>query len=276
MALAPNAWRLGAPQQAFELPTALARRGAVRLETEVGPPQARLVSWLIEPEAQPQRGSIVLLHGVRQDRRSLVDAAMAFADAGYRSVLVDLRGHGESTGHFLTYGAVETRDISELLDALASTGDELGPLGVFGFSYGASVAIELGARDPRIDAVVAVAPFASLHDVVADYRAEYLPAPLNLIPNRWFDLAIADASWLASFDPEQTAPLRTIVNSRAHQLLIHGTADSQVPLRHSLALFSVAGPLAELLEIPGASHHSLPSRAIHQRAVEWFGQWLRR
>lgn len=274
VALAPNAWRLGSPTQLFELPAELARRGARRIETEVGPPRATLVSWLIEPEAQPPRGSIVLLHGVRQDRRSLVTAGLAFADAGYRSILVDLRGHGESSGHFLTYGAVESPDISQLLDALSSRGEELGALGVFGFSYGASVALELGASDRRVAAVVAVAPFASLREIVADYRKEYLPAPLNQIPDGWFDVAIQDASWLASFDPDRSAPLRSIVHSAAHQLLIHGTADTQVPLRHSQALFNIAGPLAELLAIPGASHHSLPSPMIQQRALQWFARWL--
>jgi pimeloyl-ACP methyl ester carboxylesterase len=275
VAVAPNVWRL-LPGSKIELPPELARRGAARVETEVGPPAATLVSWLIEPRTQPPRGSVVLLHGIRQDRRSLVGAGTAFADAGYRSILVDLRGHGESSGRYLTYGAVEASDLSQLLDALSSRGLELGCVGAFGFSYGAAVAIELGARDPRVTAVVAAAPFASLREVVADYRRKYLPAPLNAIPDSWFGHAVEEAGWLASFDPDQSSPLHSIAASRAHQLLIHGTADTQVPLRHSLALASAAGPLAELLAIPGAAHDSLPSRVLQQRALAWFERWLDR
>jgi fermentation-respiration switch protein FrsA (DUF1100 family) len=70
--------------------------------------------------------------------------------------------------------------------------------------------------------------------------------------------------------------LHSIATSRAHQLLIHGTADTQVPLRHSLALASAAGPLAELLAIPGAAHDSLPSPLLRQRALVWFERWLDR
>jgi pimeloyl-ACP methyl ester carboxylesterase len=272
--LSPHAWRLALQSPALELPAELARRGALRLEVEVGPPSARLVSWVIEPRQPVPLGTIVLLHGIRLDRRSLVDAGCDFADAGYRSVLVDLRGHGDSTGTFLTYGAVESRDISQLLDALQSRGLSLGSLGVFGFSYGAAIAVELGARDERVSAVVAVAPFASLREVMADYRHAYLPAPLNAIPSQWFDLAIDEASQLAAFDPDRSAPLRVIAHSRAHELLIHGTADTQIPLRHSVALASMAGPLAELWPVPGASHHLLPSPAIHQRALAWFARWL--
>ncbi|HWO08624.1 MAG TPA: alpha/beta fold hydrolase, partial [Polyangiaceae bacterium] len=224
--------------------------------------------------AQPPRGSVLLLHGIRQDRRSLIGAGTAFADAGYRSILVDLRGHGESSGRFLTYGAVEARDLSQLIDALAARGTELGCVGAFGFSYGAAVAIELGARDERVAAVVAAAPFSSLRDVVSDYRLEYLPAASNVIPDSWFAQAVEEAGWLASFDPDRSSPLHAVERSRAHQLLIHGTADTQVPLRHSLALYGAAGPLAELLPIPGAAHHSLPAPVLHERALAWFERWL--
>jgi pimeloyl-ACP methyl ester carboxylesterase len=274
VALAPNALRLTEGQSAFELPQALARRGAVRIEAEVGPPAAKLVAWRIEPELQPLRGSVVLLHGVRMDRRSLVDAGLAFSAAGFRSILVDLRGHGESTGDYLTYGAVEAQDISTLLDQLIAQGTELGCVGAFGFSYGAAVALELGASDPRVQAVVAVAPFASLREVVADYRMKYLPAPFQLIPAAWFDAAVDEASRIASFDPDAAAPVRAVSRSRAHQLLIHGTADTQVPLRHSLALASVAGPLARLLRVDGASHDSMPPHVLQAEAAAWFGRWL--
>jgi pimeloyl-ACP methyl ester carboxylesterase len=273
VAVAPNAWRL-LPQEKLELPPELARRGATRVELQVGPPAATLAAWLIEPRTQPPRGSILLLHGIRQDRRSLVGAGTAFADAGYRSILVDLRGHGESSGHFLTYGAVEARDLSQLLDALSARGLELGCVGAFGFSYGAAVAIELGASDRRLGAVVAAAPFSSLRDVVSDYRREYLPAPLNAIPDSWFAEAVTEAGWLASFDPDQSSPLHALAASRAHLLLIHGSADTQIPLRHSVALSSAAGPLAELLTIPGAAHYSLPPGLLHQRALGWFQRWL--
>jgi dipeptidyl aminopeptidase/acylaminoacyl peptidase len=272
IALAPNAVvRSGA---AFPLPEELAARGAVRIETRVGPPEATLASWLIEPGAVP-RGSIVLLHGVRMDRRSLIDLGAAFSDAGYRSLLVDLRGHGESTGRYLTYGEVEATDLSELLDAVAARGRELGPVGVFGFSYGAAVGLDLGARDRRVCAVVAAAPFASLREVLADYRRKYLPVPLSYIPEGWFDAAVQDAAWLASFDPDTSSPLRWVRDSPAHQLLIHGTADPQVPLRHSVALSSLAGRRAELRPVPGAAHHDLPEPLLEREALAWFDRWLR-
>jgi pimeloyl-ACP methyl ester carboxylesterase len=256
------------------MPPQLAERGAYALQTEVGPPDATLVSWVIEPRQGLSKGSVVLLHGVRMDKQSLVPVALALSDAGYRALLVDLRGHGESSGRYLTYGTVEARDISQLLDAL---GPSPGCAGVYGFSYGAAVAIELAARDPRFVTVVAVAPFSSLREVVTDYERKYLPAPLKLIPDAWFQGALDAGGKLADFDPDRAAPVRAVDQSAASILLIHGTADTQVPPRHSEMLAKAADGRAELLQIRGATHDDMPVDAtgeVRRASVAWFDRWL--
>jgi pimeloyl-ACP methyl ester carboxylesterase len=276
VALAPNA-AIAVP--AFDrapLPPALARHRVDDFRVEVGPPRAELSGWVVEPSA-PARGTIVLLHGIRLDRRSLTDVGTAFADAGYRVVLADLRGHGASSGRYLTYGVTEASDISQLLDALARRGAPLGCVGAFGYSYGGAVAVELAARDPRVTSVVAVAPFASLREVVGDYRRRYLPWPLRSIPDAWFQSAVDQAGELAAFDPDATSPLRAAARSSARLLLLHGTADAQIPLRHSLALSQAAAPRSKLVPVPGATHASVladASGVVRRSAVEWFERWL--
>ena len=52
--------------------------------------------------------------------------------AGYRAVLVDLRGHGRSTGKYLTYGVQEAQDISQVIDALEQQQLIAGEIGVLG------------------------------------------------------------------------------------------------------------------------------------------------
>jgi pimeloyl-ACP methyl ester carboxylesterase len=273
MALAPNALASEPPSGVGFAPSGeLAARGVERFEVVAGAPPARLVSWLVEPRAAAL-GTIVLLHGVRSDRRSLVDMGNVLADAGYRSLLVDLRGHGESSGRYLTYGELEAADVSAMLDALDGR-EALGCVGAYGFSYGASVALELAARDARLKAVVAVAPFASLREVVLDYRERYLPFPFRLLPDVWFEQAVNQASELGSFDPDMNAPVQLVARSRAQQLLIHGTSDTQVPLRHSRELARAAGSRATVLTVDGASHDDLPFRVLARAALSWYERWL--
>jgi pimeloyl-ACP methyl ester carboxylesterase len=103
--------------------------------------------------------TIVILHGYMMYKETMVPWASELAQAGYRVVLVDLRGHGQSTGDQVTYGKYETKDLSQMLDYLKAQGlcDE--KIGVLGLSYGATVALAWAAADPRVQAVVAIAPY---------------------------------------------------------------------------------------------------------------------
>jgi pimeloyl-ACP methyl ester carboxylesterase len=273
VALAPNASRTDAARASMTIPSPLARRGARAFETPVGPPAARVASWVVEPLVSPAKATVVLLHGVRMDKRSLVPIAAALSDAGYRAVLIDLRGHGESTGQYLTYGSVESKDVSRVLDALPV--EERTCLGAYGFSYGAAVAIELSARDARVQAVVAVAPFSSLREVTRDYEDKYLPVPLSLIPDAWFQRAVDQAGRLAGFDPDRAGPVGTVGRSNAQLLLLHGAADTQLPIRHSKALAAAAGPRARLVILPDTTHEAAPADptgVVRQQTVAWFDQ----
>ncbi len=278
IALAPNAplpWKR--PSHSFSPPPALTQRKVLPFRVPLGDAPGELASWIVEPPAGAAKATIVLLHGVRMDKRSLLPMALAVSDAGYRAVLVDLRGHGESGGSFLTYGAADATDVSRLLDGLQAHGTPLGPVGVYGFSYGAAAAIDLAARDARVASVVAVSPFCSLREVIGDYRRKYLPGLLQIVPDDWFQSAVDDAGIWAGFDADGSAPQRNIEKSRADVLLIHGDADTQVPLRHSQVLARASAGRAKLAVIPGATHDSMPvdaTRAIRDRAVAWFDDSL--
>ena len=108
-------------------PSALSSHGRAEAENfTVGSRPTAIATWCVEPETAA-RGTIVLLHGVRLDKHSMLPAARAFLDAGYRVVLLDLRGHGRSGGGYLTYGVDDAGDVSGVLDALESRGVALGP-----------------------------------------------------------------------------------------------------------------------------------------------------
>lgn len=258
-------------------PPELARYAALHgVRVEVGPPRAALSAWVLEPpDGRRARGTIVVLHGVRLDKRSMMPVATLLADAGYRSVLVDLRGHGHSSGAYLTYGVVESRDGMQLLDALESRGIELGPVGLHGFSYGGATAIHWAARDPRVRAVVAVAAFSSLRDVTRDYLRRYAPAIDPAVPRDWLDGAVDLGGRLAAFDPDAAAPARAAERLGAALLVLHGVDDPQVPPYHARALAHAAAGRAEveLRLLAGETHASVlaDSRgAVKTAALRWF------
>jgi len=226
----------------------------------VGPPDASLDAWTISPRggASPQ-GTVVLLHGIRGDKSSLLGFARRFRDAGYRAVMPDLRGHGSSSGDFLTYGIVESKDVSQLLDAIAARHGEKRFV-LFGYSYGGAVAIQTAARDPRVEAVVTVATFASLRQVLSDYKTRFFPGLDPVIPASWLQARLDDAGRRARFDPDAADPARAAAALAVPLLLIHGTSDTQVPPDHAQALSRSASRSTVVL-IDGETHESMLNRA---------------
>src|SRR5262249_34114716 len=62
------------------------------------------------------RGTVVLLHGYGIAQFGMAPWALRLAEEGWRCVLVDLRGHGKSTGRRIYFGIREASDLSQLLD----------------------------------------------------------------------------------------------------------------------------------------------------------------
>ncbi len=232
---------------------------------DVGPPPATLSVLVAEPKAAP-RATIFLLHGIGDHKEGLRGWADHLTAAGYRAVLVDSRGHGRSTGQWLTYGVQESRDLSRLIDALAISG----PIGVMGMSYGAATAIEWAGSEPRVQAAVAVAPFASLRDVVPLYVPDSVPVIGRFLP-RWLIMRVIDhAGHVAGFDPDAASPKAAAARTHAPMLLIHGDRDTNVPLWNS-ALIVAHAPTARLVTLAGEDHERISGDArVWPLALDFF------
>ena len=70
----------------------------------------------------PSRGTVLLLHGYLQNKNYVTPWAVRLAQAGFRCLVVDLRGHGASTGEHISFGAFESHDLSLVLDDLQRRG----------------------------------------------------------------------------------------------------------------------------------------------------------
>jgi len=117
------------------------------------PPQPKL-------ETNYMHGTIFLLHGYAGDKNFMLGWGLALAQAGYRTVLVDLRGHGHSTGDRIYFGGIERTDLSQCLDSLVRRRVCEGRIAVLGISYGAVIALQWAAIDPRLESVVAISPYS--------------------------------------------------------------------------------------------------------------------
>jgi pimeloyl-ACP methyl ester carboxylesterase len=279
IATAPN--RLNPwPADSNPLPPVETLSGVDRhLWVQVGPPEATLSVSVIEPSVQagPPRGTVLVIHGIYARSFWMLHTARGLADAGYRAVLVDLRGHGRSSGQWLTYGVQEARDLSQVIDALSAKGLVAGPLGVYGISYGATTAIHLAGEDPRVEAVVAVAPFSTMRDAVPHYIHTILPGTGQALPDETCQEAIDEAGEAGGFNPDVAGALDAVGKTRAPVLILHGTDDWLVPSWHSVRLRDAAADHVRLVLISGLGHVAIwfdPQGEVLARSVAWYDRHL--
>lgn len=243
---------------------------------EVGPPAATLEAWILDP-ATPPRGTVLVLHGIRGDKRAMVGVGRALRDRGMRAVLVDLRGHGASSGRWLTYGVVESRDLRQLIDHLEALGVAEGPIGVYGASYGGAAALQLAAIDPRVEAVVSLSTFSSLREVVPPHARRALPGLGALLPTALFDAMVDTSGELGGFSPDAADTTRAIAQTGARVLLLHGREDRHVPFEQARALMTACRPgRCDLVALDGMDHPgALGSDRAGAEAVGFLTRHLR-
>jgi len=271
-------------------PDQLARRGIARqLRLAVGPPTASLSLWILDPpspspDSKPENrnskpaGTILVLHGIQDQKGSMLGVGRNLAAHGYRAVLVDLRSHGRSSGGWLTYGVQDGRDLAQVLDALDQQGLRAGKVGVYGPSYGGAAALQLAAHDPRVRAVVTVATFRSLRDVAPGYVRKFLPLVGWVMSDAQVQADIDGAGRLAGFDPDAANSVAAIARTDARVLLFHGRCDSRISYHQAEALRAAAPQRTKLILLDGETHASIMddrTGVIAKESVAWFDQWLR-
>ncbi|HVZ71572.1 MAG TPA: alpha/beta fold hydrolase [Polyangia bacterium] len=216
----------------------------------------KLEGWWFHTTS-PRRATLVYLHGVSDNRGSSVGIADHFVPVGFDVVSYDSRAHGESTGDACTYGYWEKVDLARVLDRLPP-----GPVVVMGTSLGGAVALQAAAKDARISAVVAVAPFSDLRTVASE-RAPFFASRGNL--DDAFRLAEAEAH----FRVDEVSPVAAAPHIRVPVLLVHGDADQETPYAHSKRIFAALGGPKRLITIAGGGHRGGFTPATWREVDAW-------
>jgi pimeloyl-ACP methyl ester carboxylesterase len=185
--------------------------------------------WTLPPihasPPPPPKGTLLVLHGYQDAKEDMVPWALYLAQSGYRVVLVDLRGHGRSTGDWIGFGAFEVRDLGQVLDDLQGRGLASGPVGVLGLSYGASIGLQLAGHDRRIGSVVALEPFSDPRRAVGEFARAVVPGLVKDWSDRDFSDAEDRAGRLADFSWKDADVMGSVANATAPILYVYADHD---------------------------------------------------
>jgi pimeloyl-ACP methyl ester carboxylesterase len=227
----------------------------------------------------PAKATILILHGYEDSKEGMLHWAFFLAKLGYRSILVDLRGHGRSTGNWIGYGAFEVRDLEQVLDDAEKRGLATGPIGVLGSSYGASIALELAGKDPRIASVVALEPFSDARNGVVEFAHGVIPGMVKSWTDEDFSNALDRAAKMAHFSWSNTDILSAVERTNAPILYIRGKNDRWIPPTESDILDAHTRPphLTFTATLPWGNDHVILSWLLDPIAGPvsiWFDETL--
>jgi alpha/beta superfamily hydrolase len=129
--------------------------------TDLRGPTGRLEALLDTPESAPARAAVVFAHphpqhGGSMHTKVVYQGAKALTRIGCAVLRFNFRGVGASQGAF-DRGEGEQADFGAALDYMAARYPGV-PLWAAGFSFGSWVALEVGALDARVSAVIGIAP----------------------------------------------------------------------------------------------------------------------
>ncbi|HEV2320383.1 MAG TPA: alpha/beta fold hydrolase [Verrucomicrobiae bacterium] len=209
---------------------------------------ARTNAWTSAP-----RGTILLLHGYGVAQFSMLPWAFPLAQDGWRCVLVDLRGHGESTGKRVYFTVRETNDMLQLLAQLTQDKELVQPVALMGESYGAVLALRMKSVDPRIGPVVAIAPFSNFSNAVLNIRDQYC----DWVPMPMVRAGIRKLPCLLDIPASEFDTTTVLRRNPVKALFVAGAEDDIAPPAEVKEDQVLAAPGSPLIVVPEATHEAL-------------------
>ena len=210
--------------------------------------------------------AIILLHGYPFDKGNILPLG-AFLRDQYDLLYFDFRSFGESEGSLTTIGYREVEDLRTAVAFLRSRGYQR--IGVWGFSFGAAVALLSLDRGVVVEAIVADSSYADLAQMAEAYYG-------NLGPLSWVLARLTDL-WARIFlgvELRAVSPAAAARGSTTPILLIHSRADDQISFSQALEIQApLAGnPNARFWFVERARHGEAWSRyrAEYEARVEAF------
>jgi dipeptidyl aminopeptidase/acylaminoacyl peptidase len=220
-----------------------------------------LMPGLLPDGQRTVQRTLILVHGIPGNRSDslVIQLSADLVRHGFAVLAIDLRGYGESARAPLSLGEFEQRDILGAVDFLRS-----GPLaypllgrtrviGGWGLSLGGATLLLAAAQEPALRAVVTDSAFADATSVVRS-RWEQQGVPSWLLPG-----ALLAGRVLYGVDYAQARPVAVVARIAPRPiLLIHGTADTSVPIANLDQLAAAAAQPAnahvQTWKVPDAGH----------------------
>ena len=229
----------------------------------------KISGWFHQSESTQK--CILLLHGVRSNKSSMIGRARFLNELGYSTLLIDLQAHGETPGDEITFGHKESNDVKLALEFLKSKNCQ--KIGAIGVSLGGA-SILLGESPAELDAIVLEAVYPSIDQAVVNRIEQRLGtfAASLLAPTLYYQIPLRQ-----NISLDNLKPINAIPNLNAPVLIIGGSVDQHTKIQETKNLFAAANEPKSLWIINQVAHidfHSFTKEEYETRVNGFFSRHL--
>jgi pimeloyl-ACP methyl ester carboxylesterase len=210
---------------------------------------SEIVGWLTENKGA--KGSILLLHAIRADRRSMQDRAKFLHAMGYNTLCMDFQAHGESFGDHITLGYLEAMDAAAGVAYLRSRHDSL-PVAVIGTSLGGAAAL-MATYEQAPEAMVVEAVFGDA-EVAVGNRLDMRFGECGRLLSPLLTWQIQP---LLGIELDSINTVRAAAKVKNPVFVIYGREDRHARPAESKSIYKAIKEPKEIWEISGAAHVDL-------------------
>lgn len=171
---------------------------------------------------------------------------------GRNALIVDHRASGESEGHVISFGALESRDCLGWVDFVIQNIDPDAKIILTGISMGAATVLTAATLPlpPNVIGILADCGYTSTKEIVKKVMRD-MGLPAGLL----YPFARLGALLFGHFDPDALSPLASMKKCRLPVIFFHGDTDDFVPCAMSEENYAAcAAAHKRLVVTPGAGH----------------------
>lgn len=226
----------------------------------------QLFAWWLPVSAADS--SIILLHGWGGNAELMLPMAQPFHQAGINVLLVDARNHGNSDADTFSSLPRFAEDLDHAIAWLRQNHPARSQrLALLGHSVGAGAALLSTSRQHDVTAVISISAFAHPEWMMKRYLQR-----LHL-PEFIMGFILNYVQWVIGHRFSDIAPISTVCRINCPILLVHGRADTTVPIEDARAIArGCPESNITLLEINEAKHDSVDKIEQHGPALVSFLQ----
>jgi pimeloyl-ACP methyl ester carboxylesterase len=225
----------------------------------------QLIGWVVSPPLA--RATLLLCHGLRQNRSWMLERIAFLASAGYRCITFDHRAHGQSDGRRTSFGYCESLDVSAALGLIRERWSHQ-PMAAMGISLGGAALCHAAAHTGNCGAIILESLYHDIGRVlVLPPTLEHLRRRVEWLTQRWLGVPLARLAPAEAIGALAPVPI----------FLVTGTENSYAPPPDVRRLYQRCPGPRELWLVPRAAHDDVCVKggmAYQERVLSFLERWL--